>query len=67
MHKDENPPDLDACFSDIWTAAQRSRSHFLQLFAVNTWRMIVPVELRRKMRKRNRISRGHGLPSQLRN
>ena len=48
MHKDESPADLDVCFSDIWTAAQRSRSHFLQLFAVNTWRImwrrIVPTE-----------------------
>jgi hypothetical protein len=40
MHKDENPPDLNACFSDIWTAAQRSRSRFLQQFVVNTWRMM---------------------------
>jgi hypothetical protein len=40
MRKDENPADLDVCFSDIWTTAHRSRSHFLQRFAANTWRMM---------------------------
>ena len=38
MRKDETTADLDVCFSDIWTAAQRSRSDFFRLFVVKTWR-----------------------------
>lgn len=38
MRKDENPADLDVCFSDIWSVAQHSRTHFLRMLIAGAWR-----------------------------
>ena len=40
MRKDENPAELDVCFSDVWAVAQRSRSHELRLLLVTAWRKL---------------------------
>lgn len=40
MCKDENSADSDVCFSDIWAAAQRSRSYHFRTLIARVWRVV---------------------------
>lgn len=40
MCKDENAADSDVCFSDIWAAAQRTRSQHFRALVAKAWRMM---------------------------
>ncbi|KWV52906.1 hypothetical protein AS156_09730 [Bradyrhizobium macuxiense] len=57
MRKDENPADLDVCFSDIWSAAQHSRSYFLRMLFIRTWRRLSRPAAPREFKHVHPISR----------
>ncbi len=41
MCKDENSADSNVCFSDIWAAAQRTRSHHFRTLVARVWRLVL--------------------------